>query len=72
MMNLLESSDDEDVINYVVHLGRARRPRIIRRRPHNFEIWDDHDFFVRYRLRKDTVRRVLNHISNIIANPTNL
>ncbi|KAI4469194.1 hypothetical protein MML48_2g00006230 [Holotrichia oblita] len=72
MMNLLESSDDEDVINYIEHLGRVRRPRINRRRPNNFEIWDDHDFFVRYRLQKNTVRRVLNRITNIIANPTNL
>ncbi|KAI4455613.1 hat family dimerization domaincontaining protein-related [Holotrichia oblita] len=67
MMNLLESSDDEDVINYIEHPGRVRRPRINCRRPNNFEIWDDHNFFVRYRLQKDTVRRVLNRITNITS-----
>lgn len=69
-MDFVVSSDDEDVINFIGYIGRERRPKIIRNRPNYFDLWDDHDFFVRFRLRKNTVRHVLASIRGMIENPT--
>jgi hypothetical protein len=45
-------SDDEDIINFVVNLGRIRKnPRLQIRRNH-LEYWDDQEFYIRFRLSK--------------------
>lgn len=55
------SSDDEE----------ERRRRIIRPRPNDFEVWDEKDFFQRFRLSKRAVGNILEEIEDTIRFPTN-
>lgn len=50
-MNVFESDDDDDEYYELIE----RRPYIIRNKPNNFQVWDDVEFFKRFRLKKDTV-----------------
>jgi hypothetical protein len=64
-------SDDEDVINFVVNLGRIRKiPRFHIRKGH-FHHWDDQEFYNRYRLSKESVVILLEQIDGKIRNATN-
>ncbi|GLV46575.1 uncharacterized protein CBL_20880, partial [Carabus blaptoides fortunei] len=64
-------TDSEDEINFVYNIHEPRRAKILRERKNHFEEWDEIDFLNRFRLSKDTVRRVLEQIKNAISNPTN-
>lgn len=64
------SEDDEDILEYVHMINRPRRARLVRERPNHFEKWDDQDFFARFRLSKQTVRRLVTEIEEDIASPT--
>ncbi|XP_032687237.1 putative nuclease HARBI1 [Odontomachus brunneus] len=55
-INIFNCDDDDD--NEFVE----RRPYIIRNKPNNFEVWDDKEFFDRFRLKKDTVLELLHAI----------
>jgi hypothetical protein len=54
------SDDDEDEEN-------IRRPYMLRNKLNHFEIWDDVDFFARFRLRKQTVMLLLNLIDDQLS-----
>ena len=75
MANIYSSSDsdsdDEQVINFVVRLGRIRKvPRIQIRKDH-FNYWDDQEFYCRFRLSKESVTNLLHSIHDVIKHPTN-
>ncbi|KAJ3620693.1 hypothetical protein MTP99_004621 [Tenebrio molitor] len=66
-----DSSDDEDIINFVVNLGGIRKnPRLQIRRNH-LEYWDDQEFYIRFRLSKNTVVLLLEEIRENIQHNTN-
>ncbi|XP_018580381.1 putative nuclease HARBI1 [Anoplophora glabripennis] len=46
------------------------RPRVFRRRPNYFEIYDPQDFFVRFRLKPRTVEMLLEELDEAISHPT--
>ena len=54
-INIFESDEDEFV---------ERRPYIIRNKPNNLEVWDDTEFFERFRLKKNTVLELLHAIED--------
>ncbi|XP_024885913.1 putative nuclease HARBI1 [Temnothorax curvispinosus] len=57
---IFESDDDiEDNDEFV-----ERRPYVIRNKPNNFQVWDDKEFFNRFRLKKDTVLELLHAIED--------
>lgn len=60
-INILESSDDEFDAD---DERQIRRPYTMKRKPDNYEIWDDQDFFSRFRLKKDTVTELLHSIED--------
>lgn len=73
-MNFIEVvSDDEDYVAYIRYLNRRRRKRrirMIRERINHFERWDDPDFFIRFRLSKTTVERIIHQIEEEISSVT--
>lgn len=56
-------SDDEDV--------PIRRQRVVRRRPNHFEIWDNKEFFQRFRLSARTIENILEELDDVLRYPTN-
>uniref|UniRef100_A0A6P7GTK7 Uncharacterized protein LOC114324683 n=1 Tax=Diabrotica virgifera virgifera TaxID=50390 RepID=A0A6P7GTK7_DIAVI len=74
MINALSSSDsssnDEDIINFIVHLVRPRRVPRFHNRRYQYNYWDDVDFFRRFRLLKPTVLSLLEQIDGEIRSPT--
>lgn len=64
-------SDDLSDAEYAAVIGDVNRNRIIRLRPNHFDIWDDVDFYRRFRLSKQTAHIVLNKIAPYIENTTN-
>ena len=61
----LSDSDDDELLIYDV-----RRPRWIRERNNYFEEYDDVDFKTRFRLSKESVLSVLDHIEHQLEFPT--
>lgn len=57
------SEDEEEIV--------LRRPKIYRKRINYFEIFDEQDFFDRFRLRKATAEFLLHRIEHMIQLPTN-
>ncbi|TGZ46663.1 Uncharacterized protein DBV15_12231 [Temnothorax longispinosus] len=57
---IFESDDDIDDNDEFVE----RRPYVIRNKPNNFQVWDDKEFFDRFRLKKDTVLELLHAIED--------
>lgn len=57
------SSEDEEII--------IRRPKIYKNRKNYFEIYDELDFFERFRLTKTAVQGILQEIEHMIKLPTN-
>lgn len=52
-----DDDDDDDLLE-----ENERRPYILRNKPQHIEIWDDVDFFSRFRLKKQTVLMLLQNI----------
>jgi hypothetical protein len=57
------SEDEEEIV--------LRRPKIYRKRKHYFQLYDELDFFDRFRLRKATTQFLLQQIEHMIQLPTN-
>lgn len=70
--NLVElSSDEEDYVPPARGDFRPRRPRLVRER-HNFmEVFNEKQFHMRFRLKKDTVLNLLGEIEPQITTRTN-
>lgn len=64
------SSDDEDVLAFIEHLNRPRKPRVYRNCVDNFNKWDENEFFNRFRLTKRSANIVLDHIVADILSKT--
>ncbi|KAF5296068.1 hypothetical protein FQA39_LY12690 [Lamprigera yunnana] len=60
--------EDEDYVKY--RNERRKIPRI-QDRPNHFAVWNDNEFFSRFRLSKITVSRIIQEIEGRIAFPTN-
>lgn len=58
-INIFESDNDEDDDEFM-----ERRPYTIRNKPNNFQVWDDTEFFKRFRLKKDTVLQLLHRVED--------
>ncbi|XP_018578346.1 putative nuclease HARBI1 [Anoplophora glabripennis] len=56
------SDDDDDFYdgNYI----EIRRPYTLRNKPNNLDVWDDDDFFRRFRLTKPTVNLLIIRVQN--------
>lgn len=67
-MDLFEEDDDYEIIQY---LNYRRRLYTVHERINHLLAWDDHDFRMRFRLRKNVVRILLGYIKDEIASPTN-
>jgi len=68
-MDLFEDDDDYELIQF---LNYQRRVYTVYQRLDHFEKWDDHDFWVRFRLgKKDVVLQVVEYIEDEISPQTN-
>lgn len=65
---MTSSSSDEEYYNIIV---RVHRERHIRPRVDHFSIWDDMEFYKRFRMSKQSAHMVLEQIRHKIQNPTN-
>ena len=54
----LSDNDDE----FIEFIEWERRPNVLRERPNHFDEMDNHSFFVRFRLQKETVLYILRFI----------
>lgn len=61
------SDEDEDLFNYLQY---TRRPYTMRPEVNYFNSLDEKDFFVRFRIQKETAQTVLALIEDEIKNPT--
>lgn len=59
-MNIFELCNDDDNDNGFME----RRPYTIKNKPNNFQVWDDVEFFQRFRLKKNTVLELLHEIED--------
>lgn len=62
------SDDDEAIMEFV---ERPRRRKIFRNRINHFQIWDDQEFLVRFRISREGVTEVLHKIEESISHVTN-
>ncbi|KAJ8913903.1 hypothetical protein NQ315_005700 [Exocentrus adspersus] len=72
MFNLHEtssSSDEENELLVDIFQNRRREKRI-RERVNHMDYWDEDDFFIRFRLTKDSVRQLLDLILERLQTPT--
>jgi hypothetical protein len=60
-------SDDERFMNLA---AQGRRPKNVRPRIENFNVWNDDEFFVRFRLTKATVLHLLQQIEHNLETAT--
>lgn len=58
-INIFESDDDGDDDNFLI-----RRPYTIKNKPNNFQVWDNIEFFKRFRLKKNAVLELLHAIED--------
>jgi hypothetical protein len=65
-----ESDEDDEMMANIAVGGRAQRR--IRPRPDHFNLWNDEEFFVRFRLTKPTVMHLFGLIEDQISAPSNL
>lgn len=56
-------SEDEDI--------PIRKQRVVRNRPNHFEIWDNKEFFQRFRLSPQTIENILEEVEEVLQYPTN-
>ena len=64
-------SDDSDDELFVSYLTRYDRPRIIRDRSNFFELYDEREFRVRFRLGKVSTLALLTKIEDALEYPSN-
>lgn len=65
------SSDDTSDLELLEEIaGRSRNLRVFRERPDNFKKWNEDEFFVRFRLRKNTVLELLRIIEGNLRTET--
>lgn len=62
-------SDSDDELLYNLFL-RTRKQKKIRQRPDILNEYDDDEFFMRFRLKKDTVLMVLDQINDDLESMT--
>lgn len=55
---------------YLAMMMKRENERLKRPRPKHFEVWDEEDFFQRFRLSR-TVENILEEIEDTISFPTN-
>ena len=69
------SCDEEDISDEecweLLDITILRRRRIIRPRPNHFNIFNDAEFYKRFRMSKRSAYTVLELIAPFIKNPTN-
>jgi len=61
---------DEDEYN-IEDLPKPRKKKVFRNRMVDFEMWDDDEFFMRFRLKKPTVIELLSKIEFHLKSKTN-
>lgn len=59
---------DEDVVNIV---EGPRRQRVFRNRLEHFILWNDSEFKCRFRVSKESVGLLMEHIGSNLQRPTN-
>lgn len=64
---ITEDEDFMEVINNVLH---PRAPQNFRERPNHINIWNDTEFKARFRLEKDVLMFITEHISDEISSTT--
>lgn len=64
-------TDDEDFMELALLVAFSRKRKMFLERPNHFTKWRDEQFFNRFRLPKNTVYFILDHIKERIASPTN-
>lgn len=68
-LNLVDEFEDDDE-EILVILPRPRRPRNIWERQDLFQLFEDGEFQTRFRLSKEVVLVLLNHIGHLLEPPT--
>ena len=63
-------TDDEDFLELIDIVLHPRAQQIYRNRPNHFDIWNEKEFKSRFRLDKQVVRFVIEHISDEISSVT--
>lgn len=61
---VVESDSDDEFLDIL--FNGARRAKKLRNRPDNLEEWSEEEFVLRFRISKDTTRRLLNYINDAI------
>jgi len=64
-------TDDEDFMELALLVAFPRKRKMFLERPNHFTKWRDEQFFNRFRLSKNTVYFILDHIKERLASPTN-
>jgi len=59
-INIFDSDEDSDDCNELI----IRKQYVLKMKPDNFKIWDDTEFFQRFRLKKGTVLHLLAFIEH--------
>lgn len=62
--------DDEDFVELIDHVLHPRAPQTYRNRPNHFNNWNNKDFKARFRLEKEVVQFLIEHISDDISSAT--
>lgn len=63
--------DEDDFIDLAINVAFPRRAKVFRERPDHFQVWRDDEFLHRFRLKKDTVKFILNMVETRFTSPTN-
>ncbi|XP_023312349.1 putative nuclease HARBI1 [Anoplophora glabripennis] len=73
MLNLYETSSSSDEENDLLAniFQNRRKEKRIRERVNHMEYWDEEEFFIRFRLTKDSVRQLLDIIVETLETATN-
>ncbi|KAK4883042.1 hypothetical protein RN001_006361 [Aquatica leii] len=71
MDDFINEAFEVEEIEVINDINPDRRQYTINERINHFEIWDDLEFFRRFRLKKGTVERLLQQIEHDLIHPTN-
>lgn len=64
-------TDDEEFMEVALIIGFSRKRKKSLERSNHFTKWRDEQFFSRFRLSKNSVYFILDHIKENITSPTN-
>lgn len=64
-------TDDEEFMELALIIGFPRKRKTYLERPNHFIKWRDEQFFSRFRMSKNCVYFILDHIKENITSPTN-